>query len=99
MPQYRVGQRYLDEEEYAVHTFEMWSFYLFIIGAFAAGYLALQHVPSDWPKELRYISVISSGLIAGSLMGYFALYIRVVFFACLGLGAILGLLLWLWALV
>lgn len=99
MAQHKVGDKYLNDEEYALHTFEVWSFWLFVLGAVIVGTIALNHVPSDWSKELRYGVVIGSGCIAGYMLGAWALYIRMMVYVSMGLGTIGGILYWIWTIV
>lgn len=99
MAQYKVGNKYLDDEEYVVHAFEVWSFWLFVLGAFIAGAMTLEHIPADWAKELRYGVVIASGGAAGFALSSMALYIRWLFFVGVFLACVSGALYWVWTIV
>lgn len=99
MAQYKIGNKYLNEDEYTVHAFEVWSFWLFIIGAFIAGAFALDHIPNEWSKEFRYAVVIATGATAGIALGAMALYIRLMFFIGVFLAGVSGALYWVWTIV
>lgn len=99
MAQYKVGNKYLNDDEYALHAFEVWSFWLFVIGAFIAGAFTLDHLPEDWSKELRYAIVIGAGAAAGFALGAMALYIRLIFFIGIFLAGVSGALYWVWTIV
>lgn len=99
MAQHKVGNKYLNDDEYAVHALEVWSFWLFIVGAFITGAFALDHLPQDWSKGLRYVAVLASGALAGVVLGALALYIRLIFFIGISLTGVSGALYLVWTVV
>jgi len=96
MAQHKVGNRILDEEEYAIESVSIWAFYLFIIGALIGGAFMLDTIPEDWQKELRYAAVVAGGIGAGGLLGALAVHIRHLFYIGLFLGGVSGVLYWTW---
>ena len=52
MAHYKVGKRYLDDEEYDAHVIEIWGVFLFLIGAFVTGCTMNDIVPETWDKIL-----------------------------------------------
>ena len=66
MARYRKGNKYLSEEEYRKHVDGNWAFGLFLLGAIATGYLVNESLNGfDFPKLLRFIVVIVSGVVGG----------------------------------
>lgn len=96
MAYYKVGHKILDEQEYEQHANEVWSFWLFIFGAFIIGWAVLQQLPADWSKELRYGLVLVSGLGAGVLLGKLAFIVRTIFFISIFIVLLAFGLQWLW---
>ena len=91
MPRYRVGDSYLSEEEYAVHTESKESFWLvvisFILAVLASGYnLKKNFVELD----IMYITAIAIG--AGVLCSSLCYALRKVIFGLLGLAFAAGFL-------
>ncbi len=69
MARYRVGNKYLSEEEYAKHRNEGWAGALFLVGAIIAGYLAHQGFSGfSPPKWLLFTAVCTAGAIGGGVL-------------------------------
>ena len=99
MAQYKVGNKYLNDDEFEAHSLEIWGFWLFVISALITGMFVKQHIPDDWSKELRYgVLIISCGL-AGYIMARLAPYIRTAFFIGIFLAMVGGALYWAWTIV
>tara|TARA_B100000780_G_scaffold278926_1_gene254425 strand:+ start:1665 stop:1964 length:300 start_codon:yes stop_codon:yes gene_type:complete len=99
MAYYKVGHKILNEQEYEQQTNEVWSFWLFILGAFIIGGAVLQQLPTDWSKELRYGLVLISGFGAGLLLGRLASIVRTIFFISIFIVLLAFGLQWLWVVV
>lgn len=97
MALYKVGNRYLSEEEYREYCESNWILGLFVAGT-VISFLALNlWLPEEWPKYLRFVVVTALSVLSGCILGAFALYIcRVVFLAAgVGLLAVAGYWAWL----
>ncbi len=69
MARYRKGDKYLSEEEYRKEQESSWMGFLFLVGAGLIGYYVSTLVSDlNWPKWLRFTSVIIAGLIGGGLL-------------------------------
>jgi hypothetical protein len=99
MAQYKVGNKYLNEDEYEMHAFGVWSFWLFVCGAFIVGFIIQHYVPDDWSKILRYAVVIGTGILAGIALSTLALYVRLLFFMGIFASAVSGIFYWVWTVV
>ena len=49
----RVGNDFMDEEEYEFHAIGVWSFWVFIAAALFTGYNLQEFIPDEWPKWAR----------------------------------------------
>ncbi len=92
----RVGDDFMDEEEYEVHAISVWSFWVFIIAAGFTGYNLQEFIPDEWPKWARFAATIVPSSIVGGILGALGLFIRVAVFFCIGWGVIGLLLVWIW---
>jgi hypothetical protein len=92
----RVGNDFMDEEEYEVHAIGVWSFWVFIIAACLTGYNLQEYIPDEWPKWARFSSTIVPSIIVGGILGALGLFIRVAVFAGLFIGAICIAGYWVW---
>jgi hypothetical protein len=99
MAQYKVGNKYLNEDEYEMHAFGVWSFWLFVCGAFIVGFIIQHYVPDDWSKILRYAVVIGTGILAGIVLSALAVYVRFAVLMGLFLSVVLGILYWIWMMI
>ena len=90
MALYKVGDRYLSEEEYQSHCEDNWVFGLFVAGVIAAGFAISQVMPEEWPKFLRFIAVIASSFVGGGVLSLLAVYIRKAVFLALGAGLVMA---------
>jgi len=99
MAQHKVGNKYLDDDEFEAHSLEILGFWLFVITALITGMMMKQHIPDDWSKEMRYgVLLISSGL-AGYIMAWLAPYIRTAFFIGVFIVMLSSALYWAWTIV
>ncbi len=99
MALYKVGNRYLSEDEYQSHCENNWILALFIAGAIAAGVLVSEAVPAEWPRYLRFSAVVVCALVAGSFFGGVAHYIRKAIFWLIGVAVLAGISFWVWGMV
>ncbi|MBI1302069.1 MAG: hypothetical protein GC137_10530 [Alphaproteobacteria bacterium] len=99
MAQHKIGNRYLDDEEYELEAISMWGFWLFIIGAIIGGAYMRDIMPAEWPKEIRYAVMTGSAISVGGFLAYLSPYIRTLFYVALGLSAISGALYYAWTIV
>ena len=76
MAHYRVGDRILSREEYEEDSIQKWGLALFIIGALIAGSAIHTFLPAEWPKYLRFISIILTGCVGGAIIACFARPVR-----------------------
>lgn len=77
---YRVGNRFLSEEEYQQEVASQWAGFLFLGGCIAMGMLLHNAMPDSWPKFIRFMVIIIGGGAAGFVLAHFARYIRELFF-------------------
>lgn len=96
MAYYKRGNAYLDEDESVGYSASLWGFWLFILGAYFAGNYVHGILPEDWPKELRFASVVLSGGFVGSILAYFSVHIQVITYMVLTYSAVAGLLYLVW---
>ena len=92
----RVGEDFMDEEEYEVHTISVWSFWIFIIAAGFTGYNLQEFIPDEWPKWARFASTILPSILVGGILGALSIFIRVLFFAGIFFGILALLGQWIW---
>ncbi len=83
MARYRVGNRYLSEEEHAQHIRETWQGLCFMGGALLAGVAIYQIIPQEWEKWLRTTLIVLAAGLTGTLLGYFAHIVRFFLLAAL----------------
>ena len=62
----RVGNDFMDEEEYEFHAIGVWSFWVFIAAALFTGYNIQEFIPDEWPKWARFASTIIPAVIVGT---------------------------------
>ena len=92
----RVGNDFMDEEEYELHAIGVWSFWVFIAAAFVTGYNLQEFIPDEWPKWARFASTIIPAVIVGGILGALGIFIRIAFFFALTWGVIGLVLYWIW---
>ena len=69
MARYRVGNKYLSEEEYAEHQDGNWIAALFLIGAVISGVLAHRGLSGFAPpKWLLFTVICVAGVLGGGLL-------------------------------
>lgn len=68
MARYRVGNKYLSEEEYAEHRDENWIAALFLIGGIISGFLVHRGLSGFAPKWLLFTAVCVAGVTGGGLL-------------------------------
>lgn len=81
MARYRIGDKFLSEEEYNEEIDFKWQFFLFIGGAFFGGVLAnelLEMIES--PKIIRFLCSIVSGFFVGYVLAKFVKIIQAIFY-------------------
>ncbi|HDM8037872.1 TPA: hypothetical protein P0E05_000925 [Vibrio fluvialis] len=90
MARYRVGDKYLSENEYEEHVSSNWKLGLFIIGAVITGIVMNKWlIEFSLIKEVRFGLVIVTALISGYLISKLSHIIRFI----VGL-SIVGFVLW-----
>ena len=99
MAHYKVGKRYLDDEEYDAHVIEIWGVSLFLIGAFVTGCMMNDIVPEAWDKILRFAAVVTPAVAVGGILGFLAPYIRTAFYAGIFYAVLAGVIYWVWSVV
>lgn len=92
----RVGDDFMDEEEYEVHAIGVWSFWVFIIAAGFTGYNLQEFIPDEWPKWARFASTIVPSILVGGILGALGIFIRVAFFMAIFWGVIGLIGVWIW---
>ncbi len=92
----RVGNQFMDEEEYEVHAIGTWAFFLFVIGAVLTGYHIQDIVPQDWPQWGRFAATILPSVIIGGILGSLSIFIRFAFFIAAFWGGLGLVLYWVW---
>lgn len=92
----RVGDDYMDEEEYEVHAIGVWSFWIFIIAAAFTGYNLQDYIPDEWPKWARFAATVVPAILVGGILGALGIFIRVAFFFCLVWGGVGLIGYWVW---
>ena len=86
MARYRIGNRYLSQDEYDAEMDWKWVCGLFLAGAVLTGWLVHIHLVSpDWPKAIRFIVTTVPALAAGVLLVKLRHYIQVL----IGIAALL----------
>jgi tetrahydromethanopterin S-methyltransferase subunit D len=68
----RVGNDFMEEEEYEVHAIGVWSFWIFIIAAGLTGYNLQEFIPDEWPKWARFTSTIVPSILVGGILGVYS---------------------------
>lgn len=96
MAQYRVGNRFLDEDEYEGEIIMIWGFWLFVIGAVGAGMYIHSMLSAEWSKEWRFAGVVAGSVFSGGILAYFAPYVRAAFFMGVFAFTVSGTLYWVW---
>jgi len=99
MAQYKIGNRYLSEEEYESHCEVNWMLALFVIGAVMAVLYAGSAVPEEWPKYFRFLVAGAAAIFSGSVLSFFAGYIRKALWFSTMLGVLSGVGYCLWVAV
>lgn len=99
MAQHKVGNKILSDEEFEVHAYEIWGFWLFVIGAIVTGMAVLEYMPEDWSKNVRYTALIASCGTVGFILAKLAPFIRQMFYVGIALGILAFILDWAWKLV
>lgn len=97
MARYRVGDRYLSEEEYKKETDGAWALGLFFIGAIAVGISVYSGLKGfEFPKWANFTIICISSVLGGSILGHLQQYIRKLILAAFVVGFILliGLIIW-----
>ncbi|HFS8459651.1 hypothetical protein GWZ74_04705 [Vibrio cholerae] len=90
MARYRVGDKYLSENEYKEHVSSNWEFGLFIIGAVITGIVMNKWlVELGLIKEIRFALVIVTAIISGYFTSKLSNIVRFI----VGL-SIIGFVLW-----
>jgi hypothetical protein len=100
MARYRVGDKYLSEQEYEDHIDGNWAFWLFIIGAIGGGYSAnygLSHFGINGLEKWQLFSIIvSASIVSGYLLSKLRNLIQIslcLMLVCLVIGVI-GRIIW-----
>lgn len=79
MARYRVGDRYLSQEEYDAEMDWKWVCGLFLIGTILTGWLVHTHLVSpDWHKAIRAIVTTVPALAIGMALVKLRNYIRIL---------------------
>lgn len=79
MARYRVGNKYLSQEEYDAEQDWKWGVGLFLFGAFATGYLFHTYVVNLlWNDIIRFIITVVPSIGVGYLLVRFRRFIRIL---------------------
>ena len=72
MARYRVGDKYLSEEEYQDDIDSKFVFLLFIVGCLVTGFLVNRGlVNPEWHTAIRFIVTVVPALFVGGLLAFF----------------------------
>jgi hypothetical protein len=98
MARYRIGDKYLSEQEYENHIDGNWAIWLFIIGAIGGGYsvyYGLSHFGiSSLEKWQMFSIIVSISIVSGYLLSKLRNLIQILLslaLVCLVLGIISGI--------
>ncbi|MCS2164035.1 hypothetical protein [Scandinavium manionii] len=76
MARYRVGNRYLSQEEFDAEQDWKWMVGLFLVGAVITGYLIHLYVVNPaWHDAIRFIVTVTPSIAAGYLLARFRAFI------------------------
>lgn len=79
MARYRVGNKYLSQEEFDEEQDWKWGFGLFIFGAFLTGFLFHTFVVNPvWHDIIRFIVTVAPSIAVGCLLVRFRKLIRMI---------------------
>ena len=88
MAHYKVGKKYLSDDEYEVHLDETWGGILFVISAVLVGVLMHNITPDDWEKYIRFALIMVPAIVAGLILNYLAPFIRVFAYSAVFAGIV-----------
>lgn len=87
MARYRVGNKYLSQEEYNEEQDSKLKFWLFLIGAAVSGFLIHKYVVNlEWHNFIRFLVTIAPSVTVGYLLARFRQFVIMT------IGAVVGLL-------
>lgn len=83
MARYRIGDRYLSQEEYDAEMDWKWVCGLFLVGSVLTGWLVHTYLVSpDWHKAIRFIVTTVPALAVGVLLVKVRHYIQILIGIC-----------------
>lgn len=84
MARYRIGKKYLSQEEYNEVTDGYWALGLFFVGAILTGWLVHSHLVSpDWHKAIRFLFTTVPAIAIGLILVKLRAYIRRILFVAM----------------
>lgn len=79
MARYRVGNRYLSQEEYDAETDWKWVCALFLVGSVLTGYLVNHYLVNPaWHQAVRFFITITPAVAAGIILVKLRFYIQIL---------------------